>query len=238
MQNGQAVTGTTQVEANWTLPLMPTQHAYFDVPDSGGATLAVPDGPYLARYSDYPSTAAAGALQDIVGVRYQVDASGNVSNAEVAVPASYSRFNDAALRIANNRSFAPAMRNGMPVSAWQGLTVSFAVLPSNSASREAPCYAQPVLARDTVLVGTTPYRVEVSYLNAQYTTRWETRQVGDWVGTWVQVSDTGQPTEVLLFTNEGWMTTTQPVAEMLTQEREYPVGNGGCWYYDAVSILG
>lgn len=238
MQNGQAVAATAEVEANWVLPLTPTQHAYFEVPNSGGATAAVPTGPYMARYADYPPAAAAGGAQGVVGVRYQVDANGNVTDAVLAVPDSNSRFNNAALQIARSRHFTPAMRSGMPVSIWQGLTVSFAVLPSTSTNRPPPCYTQPILAHDAVLIGTTPYRVEVSYLNAQYQTRWETRPVGEWLGIWAQVSDDGAPTEVLLYTDDGWMSPSQPIADLLTRNREYLTGHGGCWYYDAVSILG
>jgi TonB family protein len=238
MQNGRAVTAMTQVEATWVLPLTPTTHEYIEVPDSSGASMAMPNAAYSARYFDYPPGAAAGGSQGVVGVRYQVDANGNVTGADVVAPASSPRFNSAALRIAKNRSFRPAMRAGSPVAVSQGLTVSFVVLPAQSARRQPPCYNEPVLGHDAVVVGTTPNRVEVSYFNAKYTTRWETRPVTDWVGIWVQVSASGDPTEVLLYTDNGWMVPSQPVAESLTRDREYPDNRGGCWYYDAVSILG
>ena len=237
-RNGQAVAGTAQIEANWTPPLTPTQHPYLEVPDAAGATMPVPTAPYVARYSDYPPSAAAGGMQGLVGVRYQVDTNGNVTDAVVVAPSDYSRFNDAALAIARNRAFTPAMRNGMPVAAWQSLTVAFAVLPANATSRMPPCFMQPVLGRDAVLIGTTPHRVEIWFDTAKYRTRWQTRQVDEWLGTWVRVSDDGAPQEVLLYTEDGWMVPSQPVAGILTRDREYPTGNGGCWFYDPVSILG
>lgn len=238
MQNGQSVAAGMQIGANWSLPLTPTEQDYFEVPSSEGATMAVPTGPYEARYLDYPPAAAAGRAQGVVGVRYQVDGAGNVTDAEIAVPSGRSRFDNAALAIARNRSFTPASRNGTSVSVWQGLTASFSILPANASNLAPPCYAQPILARDAVLVGTTPYRVEIWFDSAKYRTRWETRSVTDWIGTWVQVSDTGDPTEVLLFTEEGWMVPSEPIARRLTGARDYPTGRGGCWYYDPVSILG
>jgi len=237
-RNGQVVASTAQVEAVWTLPLSPAPHAYIEIPDQAGASAPVPDGPYLARYSDYPPSAAVGGSQSVVGLRYQVDAQGNVTDAVVVTPSDNARFNEAALRIARNRSFTPAMRNGAPVSAWQSLTVSFAVLPANAASRPPPCFQQPILARDAVLIGTTPYRVEIWFDTAKYRTRWETRQVEDWLGTWVRVAEDGSPQEVLLYTDDGWMVPSQPIANILTRDREYPAGSGGCWFYDPVSILG
>jgi TonB family protein len=238
MQNGQPVAGTVQVEAQWSLPLTAVDHDYFEVPDSQGATMAIPSGPYEARYSDFPPAAAAGRAQGVVGVRYQVDTAGNVTDAVVVESSGNFRFDAAALRIAQNRSFTPASRNGMPVSVWQGLTVSFSILPANVTRVAPPCYAQPILARDAVLVGSTPYRVEVWFDSAKYRTRWETRSVTDWIGTWVQVSDAGEPTEVILFTEGGWMIPSEPIARRLTGTRDYPNGRGGCWYYDPVSILG
>ncbi len=238
MRNGQAVAGTAQVEAEWSLPLTATEQDYIEVPDSQGATMAVPNGPYDAQYSDYPPAAAAGRAQGVVGLRYQVDAAGNVTNAEIVESSGNFRFDNAALRIAQNRSFTPASRGGTPVSVWQGLTVSFSILPANASRVAPPCYTQPILARDSVLVGTTPHRVEVWFDSAKYRTRWETRSVSDWVGTWVQVSDTGEPTNVILFTEGGWMVPADPIARRLTGQRDYPTGRGGCWYYDPVSILG
>jgi len=238
MQNGQPIVGNVQVEAEWSLPLTAADHAYIETPDSQGATMAVPSGPYAARYTDYPPAAAAGNAQGVVGVRYQVDASGNVTDAEVVESSGNFRFDNAALRIARNRSFTPASRGGTPVPVWQSLTVSFSILPANATKVDPPCYAQPVLGRDAVLVGATPYRVEVSFDTAKYRTRWQTRTVGDWIGTWVRVSDTGEPTEVILFTDGGWMVPSEAVARRLTGTRDYPSGRGGCWYYDPVSILG
>jgi TonB family protein len=237
-QNGQPVAGTIQVEAQWSLPLTAADHDYIEIPDSQGATMAVPSGPYEARYLDFPPAAAAGRAQGVVGVRYQVDAAGNVTDAAIVESSGNSRFDSAALRIARNRSFSPASRGGTPVSVWQGLTVSFSILPANVTRVAPPCYAQPILARDAVLVGTTPHRVEVWFDSAKYRTRWETRSVSDWIGTWVQVSDAGEPTEVILFTEAGWMVPSEPIARRLTGTRDYPDGRGGCWYYDPVSILG
>jgi TonB family protein len=237
MQNGRAVASTAQVEANWTLPLTPITQAYFEVPDSMGADPARPTGGYEALYSDYPPAAAAGRAQGVVGVRYQVDMAGHVVDAAIVEPSGNSRFDESALRIARNRSFSPATRNGAPVSVWQGLTVSFAILPANATNAPPPCYAQPILARDAVLVGTTPHRVEVWFDSAKYRTRWETRAVTNWIGTWVQVSDTGEPMDVLLFTAGGWMMPSDAIARRLTAARDYPSGRGGCWYYDPVSIL-
>ena len=238
MQNGQPVAGNVQVEGEWSLPLTGANYAYIETPDSQGATMAIPSGPYDARYSDYPPAAAAGNAQGVVGVRYQVDAAGNVTDAEVVESSGNFRFDAAALRIARNRSFTPASRGGAPVSVWQSLTVSFSILPANATRVDPPCYAQPVLGRDAVLVGATPHRVEVSFDTAKYRTRWETRSVSDWIGTWVQVSDAGQPTEVILYTEGGWMVPSEAVARRLTGTRDYPTGRGGCWYYDPVSILG
>jgi TonB family protein len=238
MQNGQPVAGNVQVEAEWSLPLMAANHAYIETPDSQGATMAVPSAPYAARYSDYPPAAAAGNAQGVVGVRYQVDAAGNVTDAEVVESSGNFRFDAAALRIARNRSFTPASRGGSPVPIWQSLTVSFSILPANATKVDPPCYAQPVLGRDAVLVGATPHRVEVWFDSAKYRTRWETRSVSDWIGTWVRVTEAGEPTEVILFTEGGWMVPTEAVARRLTGGREYPNGRGGCWYYDPVSILG
>jgi TonB family protein len=238
MQNGQPVAGTTQVAATWSLPLTPTTQNYIDIPDSQGATLATPSSAYEARHLDYPPAAAASHAQGVVGVRYQVDAAGSVTDAALVQPSDNWRFDAAALRIAQNRSFAPATRNGAPVTAWQGLTVSFSILPANASRLDPPCYAQPILARDAVLVGATPHRVEVWFDSARYRTRWETRAVTDWIGTWVQVSDSGAPTEVILFTEEGWMVPSQPIASRLTGGRDYPNGRGGCWYFDPISILG
>ena len=238
MQNGQPVAGNIQVEANWSLPLTATDHAYIQTPDSQGATMAVPRGPYDARYTDYPPAAAAGNAQGVVGVRYQVDAAGNVTDAEVVESSDNFRFDAAALRIARNRSFTPASRGGTPVPVWQSLTVSFSILPANAAKVDPPCYARPVLGRDAVVVGATPYRVEVWFDSAKYWTRWETRSVRDWIGTWVQVSETGQPTEVILYTDGGWMVPSDAVSRRLTEFRDYPTGRNGCWYFDPISILG
>lgn len=238
MQNGPPVAASTQVTTNWSLPLTPATQSYIEIPDSQGATLATPSSGYEARYLDYPPAAAASHAQGVVGVRYQVDAAGSVTDAALVQPSDNWRFDAAALRIARNRSFAPATRNGAPVSAWQGLTVSFSILPANASRLDPPCYAQPILARDAVLVGATPHRVEVWFDSARYRTRWETRAVTDWIGTWVQVSDSGTPTEVILFTEGGWMVPSRPIASRLTGNREYPNGRGCCWYFDPVSILG
>ncbi len=238
MQNGRPVASNTQIEANWSLPLTAVTQNYFDVPDSQGATMALPSGPYGAQYSDYPPAAAAARAQGVVGVRYQVDTNGNVSDAAIVESSGNSRFDAAALRIARNRSFTPATRNGAPASVWQGLTVSFSILPANATRVAPPCYSQPILARDAVLVGATPHRVEVGYDTAKYRTRWETRAVTDWIGTWVRVSNAGEPTEVILFTEGGWMVPSELIASRLTGMRDYPSGQNGCWYYDPVSILG
>nr|TFG52270.1 MAG: energy transducer TonB [Hyphomicrobiales bacterium] len=237
-QDGRAVASNAQVEANWSLPLTPATQNYLEVPDSMGASPARPNGAYEARYSDYPPAAAAGRAQGVVGLRYQVDAAGNVTDAAIVESSGNSRFDNSALRIARNRTFAPATRNGMPVSVWQGLTVSYSILPANATNAPPPCYAAPILAHDAVLVGTTPYRVEVWFDSAKYRTRWETRPVTNWIGTWVQVSDAGEPTNVLLYTEGGWMVPSETISRRLTAARDYPSGRGGCWYYDPVSILG
>jgi TonB family protein len=238
MQNGRPVTASVQVEASWSLPLTPASQSYFEVPDAVGASPAVPNGSYEARFSDYPPAAAAGRAQGVVGLRYQVSTAGNVTDAVIVESSGNSRFDDASLLIARNRSFAAASRNGTPVSVWQGLTVSFSILPANASGVTQSCYAQPILARDAVLVGTTPHRVEVSFTSAKYRTRWATRAVTDWIGTWVQVSNAGEPTEVLLFTDGGWMIPSDVIVRRLTASRDYPTGRGGCWFYDPVSILG
>jgi TonB family protein len=238
MQGGRPIAASVQVEASWSLPLIPASESYFEVPDVVGASLAVPNSSYEARFLDYPPAAAAGRAQGVVGLRYQVSTTGNVTDAVIVESSGNSRFDASSLLIARNRSFIPASRNGTPVSVWQGLTVSFAILPANASIVRQPCYAQPILARDAVLVGTTPHRVEVSFESAKYRTRWETRAVTDWIGIWVQVSDTGEPTEVLLFTDGGWMVPSDVIVSRLTAARNYPTGRGGCWFYDPVSILG
>ena len=165
-RNGQPVAGNARVDVTWTSPLQPATQAYIDVPATpAGVQMAQPAAARIGRPGDYPGVSYIAGEQGVAGVRYAVNADGSVGQAQLAASSGYPRLDAAALRLVNSGwSFRPATQNGNPVQSWRGVTVAYVVLPWNSTSARPRCYAQPILARESILVGAEPYRVDVSYL--------------------------------------------------------------------------
>jgi TonB family protein len=239
-RNGQPIAAIAPVDLNWVLPLQPVTHVLVQAPAlPNGAEPPRAAARIVARPGDYPSISMEAKEQGVVGVRYLVRTDGSVGDVQLAQSSGFARLDNAALRVVRERARAnPARAGGNPVEAWQTVAVSFSLLPVNSYGARPACYAQPIIARESILIGAEREFLIISELDLERLMRWRVRPVEGWVPIWTQVSDTGAVTEAIIETRNGWMRLNGPWTQALTRDRRYPQANRTCWYYDPVAILG
>jgi TonB family protein len=227
MRNGQPVVSTVSTDVVWTLPLRPAAQTYV----AAGPRPAQPGA--AAVPGDYPALSMARGEQGVVGVRYVVGPDGLVQNAELAAPSGYSGLDNAALR---------AVRGGRAQPGQQGVRdrlVAFALVPAHAYGAEPRCYAAPVLAHESVLIGGEQEFSHFSGLHGRMIMRWRTRPIHNWTAIWVQASPAGTVSDMLIETKAGWMQVPASLRASLLQERVYRVGAApaNCWYYDPIALL-
>jgi TonB family protein len=239
-RNGQPVAATVPVEVNWVLPLQPATQPHLDAPPlPAGATPPRVTERLMGQPGDYPSIAMEIKEQGVVGVRYQVRADGSVGDVQIVQSSGSARLDNASIRLVRERWRSdPARLAGMPVDSWQTMTIAFSLLPSNVYGARPTCYAQPILGRESALVGGELEFRWISELDLERLMRWRTRFVEDFVPLWTQVSNTGAVTGALIGTSNGWMQLNDAWRQALTRDRTYPATQGSCWYYEALAILG
>ncbi len=74
---------------------------------------------------EYPELLRAQNVEDVVKVEVRLDKKGKVTSARVVAPSKHKEFNKAALAGAKKFSFAPAKRDGVPISYTVVLTIRF-----------------------------------------------------------------------------------------------------------------
>jgi TonB family protein len=227
MRNGQPVASTLSTDVVWTLPLRPVAQAYVN----GAATRpAVP--PPAAVPGDYPALSMARGEQGVVGVRYVVGPDGAIQNAELAAPSGYPGLDEAALRV---------VRDGRSQPAQQGVRdrlVAFALVPAHAYRSEPRCYATPVLAHESVLIGGEQEFSHFSGLHGRMVMRWRTRPIHNWTAIWVQASPAGTVSDMLMDTTKGWMQVPDTMRAALLQGRVYrAAASANCWYYDPIALM-
>ena len=239
-RNGQPVAGMAQVPVAWTLPLKPYAGNALDIPAlPNGAQLPKPV-PGSNRNVTISDPFMMVGEQGVVGVKYMMRQDGTISDAQVAASSGIARLDDAAARLVTTHwKPEPATVNGRPVAAWRDVSVAFTGVGQNNANALLHCYAQPILAHESVLIRAEPVVMYYSQMNMEPVMAWRARAVDAWLGLWLQVSNAGTVTDALVGTEKGWMHLSAPLVAQLTRGRLYPAGAGNaCWYYDPVMITG
>jgi D-alanyl-D-alanine endopeptidase (penicillin-binding protein 7) len=88
------------------------------------ATTAGPTRPAIADFSSctkpqYPQADIAAGHEGTVTVNFRIDASGFVTDSTIVGSSGYASMDEAARSALHRCRFAPALRNGQPVSTWQ-----------------------------------------------------------------------------------------------------------------------